>query len=160
MNRVNPTILLAICFVALLAATARAQTPLQASFESVPDAPEIGQQITLTDTTKSSTPITRAWDLDGDGKFTDGEKATQVITFSTPGDHDVSLRVRRTGTSVQESIARRTITVKEATTPPVETATPVPTVIHAPKINLPPVARIARRCGPFGPAELCLAQFA
>jgi YD repeat-containing protein len=165
MNRVHPSVLLAICLLALmgLSATATAQTPLQAEFESVPDAPEVGQQITFTDTTKSTTPITRAWDLDGDGKFTDGEKATQIITFSTPGDHDVALRVRRTGTSLQESIARKTITVKEATTP-IETATPTPspapTVIHAPKINLPPVARIDKQCGPFGTTEICLGQFA
>ena len=148
-----------------LSATAKAQTPLQAEFTSVPDAPEIGQQITLTDTTQSTTPITRAWDLDGDGKFNDGEKPIHIATFSTPGPHEVALRVRRTGTSNQESIARKTIVVKEATNPvptPTETATPTPepTVIHGPKINLPPVARIAKQCGPLGPTTICLAQYA
>src|SRR4051794_7332005 len=142
MHRLRPSMLLALLLLSLmgLAATAHAQTPLQASFDSVPDAPEVGQVVTFIDTTKTTLPYARAWDLDGDGKFTDSEQATPSKAFDTPGEHVVSLRVRRTGTNSQESIAHKTITVTAKTAP---TATPTPAVtaapIEAPKINLPPV---------------------
>ena len=105
--------LLALLLLSLmgLAATAQAQTPLQASFDSVPDAPEVGQVVTFIDTTKTTLPYSRAWDLDGDGKFTDSEQATPSKAFDAPGEHVVSLRVRRTGTNTQESVAQKTITV-------------------------------------------------
>src|SRR4051794_18691792 len=111
MPRIRSSVLLAVCLLALMgAAAAHAQVPLQASFESVPDAPEIGQQITLTDTTKGPGPLERAWDLDGDGEYDDGAGATATVSFPTAGDHDVALRVRRLGAAVQTSVVRKTIT--------------------------------------------------
>ena len=41
--------------------------------------------MTFIDTTKTTLPYTRAWDLDGDGKFTDSEQATPSKAFDTPG---------------------------------------------------------------------------
>ena len=72
--------------------------------------------------------------------------------------------MRRTGSTTQESIARKTITVKDARRTDADAdrdrhARPPP-MITAPRINLPPVARIAQQCAPMGPTQLCLAQYA
>jgi hypothetical protein len=161
MNLLRPALLFWVCVLALLgAATAGAQTPLDASFEFTPAAPAVNELVTLTDTTKNPTgaKLEYAWDLDADDQFDDGTSMAVTTTFTTPGDHRVTLRVRRVGTVVVTDSVTRTITVKAggaATPTPTPTATPAPTVIHAPKIKLPPVARIDQQCGPLGSTQLC-----
>jgi hypothetical protein len=149
-------LLFAVCALALLGvATADAQTPLEASFEFAPAAPAAGEPVTLSDTTSNPTgaKLEYAWDLDADDQFDDGTAMAVTTTFSTPGDHRVALRVKRLGTVTATDSVTRTITVAAPpTAAAAPTATAVPTVIHAPRIGLPPVARIDRQCGP----RLCL----
>ena len=168
MKLLRPTLLFWVCLLALLgAATAGAQTPLEASFEVTPAEPTVDEPVTLTDTTKNpaNAKLEFAWDLDADDRFDDGTSMAMTHTFTTPGAHRVSLRVRRIGTVTVTDVATRTIVVKEGgtatptpTPTPSATATPepAPTAIHGPKINLPPQARIARQCAPMGPTQVCL----
>ena len=72
----------------------------------------------------------------------------------------MALRVRRIGTTTQTDSVARTITVGERCRPPrprrPRDATATATVIIAPRINLPPQARLADQCGPEGPGQICL----
>ncbi|MBO9531505.1 MAG: PKD domain-containing protein [Solirubrobacteraceae bacterium] len=157
MNLLRPAVLFWVCVLALLgAATAGAQTPLEASFEFTPAEPAVNELVTLTDTTKNpaGAKLEYAWDLDADDVFDDGNSMAVTTAFTTPGDHRVTLRVKRVGTAVVTDSVARTIHVREGATA-TPTATPVPTVIHAPKIKLPPVARIDQQCGPLGTTQLC-----
>ena len=171
MNPFRPALLFWVCILALLgAATAGAQTqPLVASFEVKPAEPVAGEPVTLLDTTSNpaGAQLEYAWDLDADDQFDDGTSMAMTHTFATAGQHRVALRVRRVGTNTQTDVEAKTITVKDATAPtptptPTATATPDATTtgtpaptIHAPKLNLPPQARIDRQCGDFGPTQLC-----
>ena len=100
MNLLRPSLLFWVCILALLgAATAGAQTPLEASFEVAPAEPVVNELVTLTDTTKNPANATLeyAWDLDADDQFDDGTSMAVTTTFTTPGAHRVALRVRRVG---------------------------------------------------------------
>jgi PKD repeat protein len=133
MKLLRPTLLFRVCILALLgAATAGAQTPLEASFEVTPAGPTVNELVTLTDTTKNPTnaKLEFAWDLDADDQFDDGTSMAMTHAFATPGEHRVSLRVRRVGTVTVTDVATRTILVKEAGNP---TPTPTPTEIATPK---------------------------
>jgi hypothetical protein len=167
MNLLKPALLFWVCVLALLgAATAGAQTPLEASFEFTPAEPAANELVTLSDTTKNPTGanLEYAWDLDADDQFDDGTSMAMTTTFTTPGAHRVALRVRRLGTTTVTDTVARTIMVKNGgtatptptpTATPTQTATPAPTVIQGPKINLPPQAKLDYRCGPLGPTEVC-----
>src|SRR5262249_11317492 len=50
-------------------------------------------EFTSTATDPDGTIASRAWDLDGDGVFTDGAGATAARTFATPGTYVVRHRV-------------------------------------------------------------------
>jgi hypothetical protein len=67
-----------------------------AGFDVSPTEPVVGQEVVLS--SYSSDPdgplAAQAWDLDGDGAFDDASGARVVGTFTTPGPHTVSLRVR------------------------------------------------------------------
>lgn len=166
MNLLRPFLLFWVCILALLgAATAGAQTqPLEASFDVTPAAPTANAPVTFTDTTQNPTgaQLEYARDLDADDSFDDGVTPTVTKTFPK-GRHRVALRVRRIGTMTQTDSVARTITVGEAL-PPTQTATPTPSptatatapVINAPRINLPPQARLAHQRGPEGPGQICL----
>jgi hypothetical protein len=84
----------------LSAVVARNRPPV-ARFSASPESPLIGQQVTFT--SSSSDPdgdaLTYAWDIDGDGQFDDGNRSVQSVTYSTPGNRNVSLRVTSPGGS-------------------------------------------------------------
>lgn len=82
-----------------------------AKFTASPAAPTIGQAITFSDTSTDpeSDKLTRAWDLDNDGLFNDGDGSTASRSFPTRGTKTVRLRV--TDTYGAESIATQTVTV-------------------------------------------------
>jgi PKD repeat protein len=67
-----------------------------AAFDVSPPEPVVGQEVVLS--SYSSDPdgplAAQVWDLDGDGAFDDASGARVVGTFTTPGPHTVSLRVR------------------------------------------------------------------
>jgi Bacterial Ig-like domain/PKD domain len=73
--------------------TVRAVTPV-ASFQWIPSNPHVGEAVSLIST--STDPVYQitafAWDLAGSGTFGAGESIAHV-TFNTPGDHVVRLRV-------------------------------------------------------------------
>jgi PKD repeat protein len=76
-------------------ASSSPNTPPTASFTQTPTSPAVGDSVTF-DAAGSSesdgTIQTYAWDLDGDGSY---EQTGQTVayTFSTSGDHTVTLRV-------------------------------------------------------------------
>lgn len=86
-----------------------------AKFGASPASPTIGQAVTFTDT--STDPegdrLTRAWDLDNDGLFNDGDGTTASRAFTTRGTKTVRLRVRDTYGA--ESIATQTVGVANVT---------------------------------------------
>jgi PKD repeat protein len=79
-----------------------------ASFDFSPAVPSVNQVLTLTDTsTPSSGSIeTALWDLDNDGEFDDSPAGW---SFSTPGIHEVSLRVSQTNGN--QAVAEHSIRV-------------------------------------------------
>lgn len=82
-----------------------------ASFTASPSAPTINQAVTFTDTSTDpeGDALTRAWDLDGDGQYNDGDGRTASRTFATRGAKTVRLRV--TDRFGAESVSTRTVTV-------------------------------------------------
>jgi PKD repeat protein len=76
------------------AGVARAATP-SVGFGFSPAAPAAGQLVTFSSVSADADgdPITYAWDLDDDGVFDDGSEATASTTFTTSGEHRVSLQV-------------------------------------------------------------------
>ena len=68
-----------------------------ARFSFAPDTPNVGSRVTLdagASTDNLSIPNAGFdWDLDGDGQYTDAEGKTAGVTFRTPGDKTVRLRV-------------------------------------------------------------------
>ena len=130
------------------AAQAQAQAAPVASFSASPESPVAGQQVVLTDTSTGFSPtgpLTRDWDLDGDGAFDDASGATATRSFPA-GEHDVALRVRQAGTVMIERVARRTLTV----TAPGPTPTPDPPPPVAEPGNQPPQAALALGCRKVG----------
>lgn len=82
-----------------------------ASFTASPSAPTINQAVTFTDTSTDpeGDALTRAWDLDDDGRYNDGDGRTASRTFPTGGAHTVRLQV--TDRFGGESISSQTVTV-------------------------------------------------
>jgi len=66
-----------------------------ASFDFAPSTPSTGDQVTFTSssTDPDGSIASYAWDLNNDGNFDDGNKATAKTRFATPGPHTVSLQV-------------------------------------------------------------------
>src|SRR4029079_6515936 len=74
-----------------------AENPPTAVITATPDTGTVKLKVAL-DGSGSSQPdpgdsITYSWDLDGDGVFGDGTRATARLVLTTPGDYVVSLRV-------------------------------------------------------------------
>lgn len=95
-------------------------SPPSAAFTAFPAAPRVGDELSLTSYSSDAEGALadQRWDLDGDGAFDDASGAVVTGTFTTPGDHKVSLRV----TDGQGAIATisRTISVSA---PPAEPST-------------------------------------
>jgi glucose/arabinose dehydrogenase len=71
----------------------------------------------------SSSPLSYAWDLDGDGAYDDSNAAQPTFTYTTAGTYAVKLRVTDAGGAV----ATDTLTITVGNTPPVATiAAPSP----------------------------------
>jgi PKD repeat protein len=89
-----------------------------ADFTVSPDAPAVGEQVTL-DASASTDPdgsIQRyEWDVDGDGSY-ETEGQTVGVTYDEPGSYAVTLEVRD-GDGATDT-ARRTVGVETANTPP------------------------------------------
>ena len=66
-----------------------------ASVSVSPQSPNVGDVVTLTDTSRDpdGSIVARAWDLDADGTFDDGTGGSATTTFATPGEHVVRLQV-------------------------------------------------------------------
>ncbi|MFL5884060.1 MAG: PKD domain-containing protein [Thermoleophilaceae bacterium] len=97
--------------------TAAAPGPNQppvASFSVSPGTPVAGQPVTLasTSTDADGTIAAVAWDMNGDGQFTDAATPTVTYTFPNPGTYTVGLRV--TDNRGAGSTAFRTLTVPAA----------------------------------------------
>src|SRR4051812_3213462 len=67
-----------------------------AGFTVVPAQPYTGGDTVLTSTSADpdGTLTWQEWDLDGDGQYDDATGPVAHVTFTTPGAHDVALRVR------------------------------------------------------------------
>jgi len=87
-----------------------AQSPPAASFQWFPSAPHVGEPVSLVSTsTDADSPIAEyAWSLEGNGAFNAGAPVI-TVSFSTPGDHVVQLRV--VGANGLTSVATETIPV-------------------------------------------------
>jgi PKD repeat protein len=98
-----------------------ANEPPVASFAVDPDAPHSGREVRLTSTSADAEEgggiDSQEWDLDADGGYDDAEGAVAAHVFTTPGEHEVGLRVTDTSGAADEE--RVTITV----TNPAPTAT-------------------------------------
>ena len=68
--------------------------PVAAATTSTP-APLTGQTVVLTDTSvdQDGSVVARAWDLDADGQYDDGTGTTASVSYASPGDRTVRLRV-------------------------------------------------------------------
>src|SRR5688572_27067466 len=95
---------IALCLFLALAAVIQTDTAVAAipaggvrvSFTWSPQTPLLGQPVTFTSTSAAGTgnAITaQQWDLDDDGKFDDHKGRKATTSFSTPGNHVVTLRV-------------------------------------------------------------------
>lgn len=82
-----------------------------ASFTVSPAAATINQAVTFTDTSTDpdGDARTRAWDLDGDGRYDDGDGRTVSRAFPTPGAKSVRLKV--TDRFGAESVSTQTVNV-------------------------------------------------
>jgi PKD repeat protein len=69
--------------------------PPVADFEFSPTSPLVGQQVNFfsTSTDPDGAIATTHWDLDDDGQFDDATGLVASRSFSSPGAHDVSVRV-------------------------------------------------------------------
>jgi PKD domain-containing protein len=93
--------------------------PPVADFTISPQTALTGQAVQLTSTSSDPDhdPLSYAWDLDGDGDFSDGASgATATVSFAAPGSHVVALRVTA---DAETSTKFASIVVKKppATTP-------------------------------------------
>jgi PKD repeat protein len=84
------------------------QAPI-AGFTFTPTVPHVGETVALrsTSTDPDGSLQGLAWDLNGDGSFTDASGATAVQTFSTPGPHMVQLKAtddRKVSTTAFQTI--------------------------------------------------------
>ena len=95
--------------------------PPTASFTVSNSTPPVGTTVTFTDTSTDpdvgGSIASRAWDLDGDGQFDDGEGSGTTATraYANPGVVNVGLRVVDNGGA--SGTTTRTVTV-QATAPP------------------------------------------
>jgi glucose/arabinose dehydrogenase len=87
-------------------------TPLAVSFDG-----------SSSDDPDSATPLTFAWDLDGDGQYDDSTAAKPSFTYQTPGSYTAALRV----TDAAGATATDAVTITAGNTPPTATiTTPTP----------------------------------
>jgi PKD repeat protein len=84
------------------------------AFTFSPASPRVGEPVTFTST--ATDPDGRiaafAWDVDGDGKYDDGNGPSTTATFGSPGNRTVALRVADDRLAV--NVAFRTMTVQPA----------------------------------------------
>lgn len=87
-----------------------AQAPV-AAFTVSPSTPDVGQTVTMTDTSTDAdgTISTRAWDLDDDGQYDDATGVTASRAFAAPGSFRVGLKV--TDDTGLSSTTSRTVSV-------------------------------------------------
>ena len=78
--------------VVLVLAAIASGADLTADFTWDPQQPQPGQQVTFT-STGSGNPTSYAWDLNGDGKFDDGNTPTVTKTYDQAGAYKVALKV-------------------------------------------------------------------
>jgi PKD repeat protein len=90
----------------------RVNAPPAVSFTVAPGEPLVGQQVSLTSTSKDAEgPLTEhAWDLDADGNFDDASGSTVSGMFMSAGRHSIALRV--TDSDGTSSTLTRAITVR------------------------------------------------
>ncbi|MDW5597797.1 PKD domain-containing protein [Conexibacter stalactiti] len=172
-SRSTVAVLIAVAAALLFGASA-ASAALQASFQYTPTEPRPGQQVEFlgSATGGAQAPVAFAWDLDGNGRFTDGEGPAAQRTFATAGTYVVRLRARQPGVAgTVESIAERTVVVAEPApadppttpvdpppadpAPPTTDPTPAPPPPPPADGNQPPVARYDRDCQTSGRVVLC-----
>ncbi len=120
-----------------------------AAFTVSPGSANVGEVVTLdgrgsTDIDVGGRIVDYAWDLDNDGVFETRSFATPQITasFSSPGLHNVRLRVTDEGTPGLTDVATRTVDVHlaEVQIPPVTTPDPPVTVtVPVPPPTLTPI---------------------
>jgi PKD repeat protein len=93
--------------------------PPVADFTISPQTALTGQTVQLKSTSSDpdNDPISYAWDLDGDGDFSDGASgATATVSFTSPGSHVVALRVTADG-ETSTKFASIVVKTPPATTP-------------------------------------------
>jgi plastocyanin len=91
------------------------------SFTWSPQSPLVGQAVTFTSTSAAGTVnaiTSQLWDLDDDGKFDDAKGRKATTTFSTPGNHVVTLRVVDSHV-VHNHVHAATVAVDTVNLPPV-----------------------------------------
>ena len=84
------------------------------AFGIAPAAPRVGEPVTFSSTARDPDGriVAYAWDVDGDGKYDDGNGPTTTTTFSTPGNRTVALRVADDRLAV--NVAFRTLAIQPA----------------------------------------------
>lgn len=85
------------------------------AFGIAPAAPRVGEPVTFSSTARDPDGriVAYAWDVDGDGRYDDGNGPTTTATFSSPGNRTVALRVADDRLAV--NVAFRTLAVQPAT---------------------------------------------
>src|SRR5438132_8252867 len=116
-----------------------------AAFASFPTDPVPGEQVTFVYSSTQATPpdAPPAWDLNGDGIYTDATGATARRTFPAPGSYPVGLEVTDLDGAI--STSTQLITVKA---PPAVKLTPTSTQLRL--MSPFPIVRITGKIGRRG----------
>ena len=109
------------------------------AFTFSPASPRVGEPVTFTSTARDPDGriVAYAWDLDGDGRYDDGDGATTQTTFGSPGGRTVALRVADDRLAV--NVAFRTLTIPP---PDASPGTPTAPTTASPGIAVLPVGAV------------------
>jgi PKD repeat protein len=132
--------------------TVTPRQPPAPDFVFFPTRPQTGQAVNFVSTTTTNageSPIAAlAWDLDGDGNFSDSKDANVSATFQTAGPHTVSLRA--TDTDGVSAIAQKVVNVTAAPGTAPGTATGPGTVTDIGPVNTANTANSGNSTGSGG----------
>ncbi|MEA2276609.1 MAG: hypothetical protein QOC78_1569 [Solirubrobacteraceae bacterium] len=134
----------------IIAGTVSVGGPPIASFSFSPTAPAAGRTVTFTSSSRDidGAVVNQAWDLNGDGQFSDASGPTAQYAFPAAGNYTVALRV--TDNSGLTSTAFQTVAVGAASGQAASTARSQ-TPGHPLLALFPfPIVRIAGRLTPNG----------
>jgi plastocyanin len=106
----------------IIAGTVSVGGPPIAAFNFSPTSPTVGRTVTFTSSSRDidGAVVAQAWDLNGDGQFSDASGPTAQYAYPAAGNYTVALRV--TDNSGLTATAFQTVTVGAAAAPGASTA--------------------------------------